>query len=119
MALDECLDTARLDTPDFHTAGWMAAHWGGRPYGVPSQTTPELLFYRKDLFATAGLEPPDTTDNLIDADTLGPHAFHPSPTSSAIFEAGCTSRLPVAHVMAELITDVSLWATWAGRMPWC
>jgi hypothetical protein len=58
-------------------------------------------------------------DNLIDADTLGPHAFHPSPTSSAIFEAGCTSRLPVAHVMAELITDVSLWATWAGRMPWC
>jgi multiple sugar transport system substrate-binding protein len=40
----------------------MAAHWGGRPYGVPSQTTPELLFYRKDLFAEAGLEPPDTTE---------------------------------------------------------
>lgn len=27
MALDECLDTERLDPPDFHTAGWMAAHW--------------------------------------------------------------------------------------------
>ncbi|MFU8899603.1 MAG: extracellular solute-binding protein, partial [Roseinatronobacter sp.] len=67
MPLDECLDTDRLDTPDFHTAGWMAAHWGGRPYGVPSQTTPELLFYRKDLFAEAGLEPPDTTDKLIAA----------------------------------------------------
>jgi multiple sugar transport system substrate-binding protein len=67
MALDECLDTDRLDPPDFHTAGWMAAHWGGRAYGVPSQTTPELLFYRKDLFAEAGLEPPDTTDKLIDA----------------------------------------------------
>jgi multiple sugar transport system substrate-binding protein len=67
MALDECLDTARLDTPDFHTAGWMAAHWGGRPYGVPSQTTPELLFYRKDLFAEAGLEPPDTTAKVIEA----------------------------------------------------
>ena len=67
MGLDECLDTDRLDPPDFHTAGWMAAHWGGRAYGVPSQTTPELLFYRKDLFAEAGLEPPDTTDKLIDA----------------------------------------------------
>lgn len=67
MPLDECLDTDRLDPPDFHTAGWMAAHWGARPYGVPSQTTPELLFYRKDLFADAGLEPPDTTDRLIDA----------------------------------------------------
>ncbi len=67
MPLDECLDTDRLDPPDFHTAGWMAAHWGGRPYGVPSQTTPELLFYRKDLFAEAGLEPPDTTDRLIKA----------------------------------------------------
>lgn len=67
MALNECLDTDRLDPPDFHTAGWMGAHWGGRAYGVPSQTTPELLFYRRDLFAEAGLEPPDTTDKLIAA----------------------------------------------------
>lgn len=67
MPLDACMDIDRLDAPDFHTAGWMAAHWGGRPYGVPSQTTPELLFYRKDLFAAAGLEPPTTTDKLIEA----------------------------------------------------
>jgi multiple sugar transport system substrate-binding protein len=67
MPLDECLDVARLDPPDFHTAGWMAAHWGGRPYGVPSQTTPELLFYRKDLFAEAGLEPPTSTDKVLAA----------------------------------------------------
>ena len=40
--LDTCLATDRLDPPDFHTAGWMAAHWGGRPYGVPSQTTPGI-----------------------------------------------------------------------------
>ncbi len=65
--LDACLDTSRLDPPDFHTAGWMAAHWGGRAYGVPSQTTPELLFYRTDLFAQAGLAPPHTTDAVIAA----------------------------------------------------
>lgn len=65
--LDEVLDLDRLHPSDFHTAGWQAAHWGGRPYGVPSQTTPELLFYRKDLFAEAGLEPPATTESLLKA----------------------------------------------------
>ncbi|MFT5869928.1 MAG: multiple sugar transport system substrate-binding protein [Paracoccaceae bacterium] len=65
--LDETLDISRLDPSDFHTAGWRAAHWGGRPYGVPSQTTPELLFYRKDWFAEAGLEPPATTNAVLEA----------------------------------------------------
>lgn len=65
--LDELMDVERLDPADFHTAGWQAAHWGGRPYGVPSQTTPELLFYRRDLFAEAGLEPPRTTDQVLAA----------------------------------------------------
>ena len=65
--LDDVMDVARLDPADFHTAGWRAAHWGGRPYGVPSQTTPELMFYRKDWFANEGLEPPATTDAVIAA----------------------------------------------------
>jgi multiple sugar transport system substrate-binding protein len=67
LPLDSILDVERLDPSDFHTAGWQAAHWGGRPYGVPSQTTPELLFYRKDWFAEAGIEPPTTTEQLLDA----------------------------------------------------
>ena len=67
MPLDEACDLQRLDPADFHTAGWKAAHWGGRAYGVPAQTTPELLFYRKDMFAEAGLEPPATTDDLLAA----------------------------------------------------
>ncbi len=67
MPLDEVMDLARLDPSDFHTAGWKAAHWGGRAYGVPAQTTPELLFYRRDLFAEAGVEPPTTTAQLLEA----------------------------------------------------
>ncbi len=67
VPLDAVLDVARLDPSDFHTAGWRAAHWGGRPCGVPAQTTPELLFYRRDLLAQAGLEPPRTTDQLLRA----------------------------------------------------
>ncbi len=67
MPLDDAMDLSRLDPADFHTAGWQGAHWGGRAYGVPAQTTPELLFYRHDLFAKAGLEPPSTTETLLDA----------------------------------------------------
>lgn len=65
--LTDVMDVSRLDPADFHTAGWRAAHWDGIPYGVPSQTTPELMFYRKDWFASEGLEPPVTTDAVINA----------------------------------------------------
>lgn len=67
MPLDQVMDLASLDTADFHTAGWHGAHWDGRAYGVPAQTTPELLFYRHDLFAKAGLEPPTSTEALLEA----------------------------------------------------
>ncbi|MDQ0317814.1 extracellular solute-binding protein [Amorphus orientalis] len=67
MPLEDVLDVERLTPSDFHTAGWQGAHWENRAYGVPSQTTPELLFYRKDLFAEAGLEPPHSTDALLEA----------------------------------------------------
>jgi multiple sugar transport system substrate-binding protein len=65
--LDEIMHVERLDPADFHTAGWKAAHWGGQPYGVPAQTTPELLFYRRDLLASVGIDPPATTDRLLEA----------------------------------------------------
>ncbi|SFQ21230.1 ABC transporter substrate-binding protein [Tranquillimonas alkanivorans] len=67
LPLDEVMDIERLDPGDFHTAGWQATHWGGRPYAVPGQTTPELFLYRRDLFAEAGLEPPTTTDAVLRA----------------------------------------------------
>lgn len=67
LPLDDAMDIERLDPSDFHAAGWQAVHWAGRPYGVPSQTTPELLFYRRDLFAEAGLAPPTTTTAVLAA----------------------------------------------------
>jgi len=67
LPLGEIMDVARLQPDDFHQAGWEAAHWNGVPYGVPNQTTPELLFYRTDLFAEAGLAPPSTAEEVIEA----------------------------------------------------
>ncbi len=67
MPLDGVLDERKLMPSDFQPAGWKAAHWDNRPYGIPSQTTPELFFYRKDLFSQAGIAPPTTAYELLEA----------------------------------------------------
>ena len=56
-------------------------------------------------------------DGLIDESAVGEYDIYPSPTRSAIFDAGTTSRINVGHFMAELITDDELWAAWKGQMP--
>lgn len=56
-------------------------------------------------------------DTLIDEDEVSPYDLHASPTRSAIFNAGKTRRVNVAHMMAELLTDDAMWAAWQGKMP--
>jgi nucleoside-diphosphate-sugar epimerase len=56
-------------------------------------------------------------DNLINEDEVTDYEMHPSPTRSAIFDAGVTSRINVAHFMARLITEDDTWNKWKGQMP--
>jgi len=56
-------------------------------------------------------------DNLIDEDHVTEYEVHASPTRSAIFDAGSTSRINVGHFMADLITDDDTWNRWKGQMP--
>ena len=56
-------------------------------------------------------------DDLIDEKKVSPYEIHPSPTRSAIFNAGQTSRINVAHFMAELLTNNNTWNKWKGQMP--
>lgn len=56
-------------------------------------------------------------DSLVDRDASSPYSLHPSPTSSAIFASRQTSRINVAHFMAELVTDLPLWQSWKGKTP--
>lgn len=56
-------------------------------------------------------------DTLTDKTEVTDYELHPSPTRSAIFNAGQTSRSNVAHFMAELITNKRVWNEWKGRMP--
>lgn len=56
-------------------------------------------------------------DTLVDQENISPYQLHPSPTRSAIFNAGKTSRINVAEFMASLIADDVLWDKWKGQMP--
>lgn len=56
-------------------------------------------------------------DSLIDLDTVSEYEIHPSPIRSPIFNAGKTSRINVAHFMADLITEDAVWQQWKGQMP--
>lgn len=56
-------------------------------------------------------------DNLTDEKKVSPYEIYPSPIRSAIFDPGKTSRINVAHFMAELITNEATWNKWKGQMP--
>lgn len=56
-------------------------------------------------------------DSLIDDDAVSKYAIYPSPTRSAIFNSGKTSRINVGHFMADLMTDDALWNEWKGKTP--
>ena len=56
-------------------------------------------------------------DSLIDEDHVSDYQLFASPTRSAIFNPGKTSRINVGHFMARLITDDELWNQWKGQMP--
>jgi len=65
--LDELIAAERLHVSDFHPAGWEGCSFASRQWAVPIQTTPEIFFYRQDIFVEAGLEPPLTTAAVLDA----------------------------------------------------
>lgn len=56
-------------------------------------------------------------DTLVDMADVSEYKLYPSPIRSAIFDAGKTSRINVAHFMADLICSDVIWKQWQGQMP--
>ncbi|MFT4579495.1 MAG: hypothetical protein ACI9UO_002337 [Nitrospinales bacterium] len=56
-------------------------------------------------------------DGLIDETEVTEFTVHPSPTRSAIFDAGKTSRINVGCFMADLICNDDTWSEWKSKMP--
>jgi len=65
--LDALMSETGFDRSDFHPAAVASTRHRGVHYGVPVQTTPELLVYRVDLFSEAGIAEPATTDAVLAA----------------------------------------------------
>ena len=56
-------------------------------------------------------------DTLINEKKVSEYTLHNSPTRSALFNPGKTSRINVAKLMSSLIIDEKLWNIWKGHMP--
>ena len=78
MPLDGFLNDPRLNNPDegryikeddFYTACWAEAVYHGHVFAIPDSTDDRLLFWNKDLFRQAGLDPerpPRTWEELLE-----------------------------------------------------
>ena len=67
LPLNDLIARSSLDISDFHSEALASARYQGKQLGIPVQTTPELLVYRKDIFAEHGLAAPRTIEETITA----------------------------------------------------
>jgi multiple sugar transport system substrate-binding protein len=67
LPLDEHLarSRAQVEPEDFLDIAFTQGRYRGRQLGLPIQPHPELLWYRADLLAADGLQPPRTTEELL------------------------------------------------------
>lgn len=56
-------------------------------------------------------------DTLINEDKVTEYELYASPTRSALFNPGKTSRINVGNFMTKLIVENDLWNKWKGQMP--
>ena len=56
-------------------------------------------------------------DTLTNEDKVTEYKLYASPSRSALFNPGKTSRMNVGNFMAKLITEDALWDKWRGQMP--
>jgi len=64
--IDELGPGSSLEYKDFHPEALSSNLRGDTLFGLPVQTVPELFIYRSDLFAEAGLAPPQTLHEMLD-----------------------------------------------------
>jgi multiple sugar transport system substrate-binding protein len=65
--LDDLIRQSDVDLHDFISDAVASTRWNGEHYGVPVMATAEMLVYRTDLLAEAGVDPPSTITELIEA----------------------------------------------------
>ncbi|MGI9498828.1 MAG: ABC transporter substrate-binding protein [Geminicoccaceae bacterium] len=67
LPLDDLMRESNFDSADFHQEALASARYAGRQYGIPVQTTPELLVCRRDIVQKKGIALPRTIDETLRA----------------------------------------------------
>jgi len=67
LPVDNLISSTGFDMSDFHSEALASARYKGKQFGIPVQTTPDLLVYRRDLFAERGLKTPRTIEDTLAA----------------------------------------------------
>jgi multiple sugar transport system substrate-binding protein len=70
LVLDDMMKTTKFDREFFYPRMWETATYGGKVYSIPWITGGSNLFWNKELFEKAGLDPekpPDTVDDFLSA----------------------------------------------------
>ena len=101
LPLDEHMDLSAINPSDFHPASWQASHWDGRCYGIPIETTCEVLMYRTDLFQNAGLLAPTTTRELL----LAARALHDPRRNLYGIAWNAARGTPLGHTFIMAMAD--------------
>lgn len=65
--LDDLIASSSFDLQDLVPDAVASTRWEGSHYGIPVITSAELLLHRTDLLGEAGIEPPKTIADLLDA----------------------------------------------------
>lgn len=65
--LDDLIAGSNIGLGDFVPDAVASARWNGVQYGIPVMATAEMLVYRTDLLADAGIEPPRAIHELVEA----------------------------------------------------
>lgn len=99
--IDDIMLESRHNPSDFHNAAFRGSSWQGRQYGLPIQPTAELLFYRSDLFAEAGLAVPRTTEDLL----FAARVLHRSQLNLSGIVMNFGRGTPVAHTFIQTLAD--------------
>ena len=66
LPINDLIDESNVDIGDFHRVALASARYGGVQYGLPVQTTPELLCVRRDLCDAAGIGMPFTISDTLE-----------------------------------------------------
>lgn len=67
LPLDDLIETSNFERADFHPQAMASARYLKKQYGIPVQTTPELLVCRRDILQSIGLSPPRTITETLHA----------------------------------------------------